>query len=206
MKISVLSVFACAVLFAGCLPSGTLDQSYSLPKLVEYTGLPPLSPAVFDKYREVVADLLILESGSVSIAKLRQSSGDESWDSSAEARLLQWKFIPAKVGDRPVRLWIRQPITLKFEDPEVMFLSAIECDNLGLADSLYMQLVAGIDFGQLAMLYGNPKSRAARGALGQVELHQYPLTVRTALLQLKEGEFSRPLQCGERRIIFRREK
>jgi TonB family protein len=206
MKTSVLSVLACALLFAGCSSSGVLEQSYSLPKLIDYTGLPPLPSTLSGKYRDIVADLLVNESGSVSMAKLQESSGDERWDSSAEARLLQWKFLPAKMGDKPVRLWIRQRITLRFEDPLEMFLSVIECENWGQADSLYGQLVAGVDFGQLAVLHGNPKSRAARGSLGLVELHQYPLTVRTALLQLKEGEFTKPLQCGDRRIIFRREK
>ena len=206
MKISVLSVLACAILFAGCSSSGALEQSYTLPKLIDYTGLPPLPAMLSGRYRDIVADLLVNESGCVSMAKLRQSSGDESWDSSAESRLLEWKFIPAKMGDKPIRLWIRQRITLKFEDSEMMFLSAIECENSGQADSVYTELVAGVDFGQLAMIHGNPKSRAARGALGPVELHQYSLTVRTALLQLKEGEFTKPLQCGERSIIFRREK
>ena len=206
MKISVLSVLACAILFAGCSSSGALEQSYTLPKLIDYTGLPPLPPTLSGRYRDIVADLLVNEGGSVSIAKLQQSSGDEHWDSSAETRLLQWKFIPAKMGDKPVRLWIRQRITLRFEDPQELFLSAIECENWGQADSLYGQLIAGVDFGQLAALHGNSKSRAMRGSLGLVELHQYPLTVRTALLQLKEGEFTKPLQCGERSIIFRREK
>ena len=99
MKISVLSVLACAILFAGCSSSGALEQSYTLPKLIDYTGLPPLPAMLSGRYRDIVADLLVNESGCVSMAKLRQSSGDESWDSSAESRLLEWKFIPA--GEPP---------------------------------------------------------------------------------------------------------
>jgi TonB family protein len=206
MKNCVLSVLVSVVFLAGCSSSGNLDQPYTLPKLVDYTGLPPLPSGTSGRYQEIVADLLISETGAVSRAKLQNSSGDEGWDSAAEQRLLQWQFVPAKMGEKPIRLWIRQRITLKFEDPLQMYLAAIECENCGQADSLYKQLVSGADFGQLAMVYASPKTRLQRGSLGLVELHQYPMAVRTELMQLKEGEFSKPLQCGDRRIIFRREK
>jgi TonB family protein len=206
MNKSVLFVSLLSIVALGCSGSDILEHPYTLPQLVSHESLPPVPWSVSSKSYDLTAQLYILETGAVGEAHLLRSSGDEHWDSLAVQSILQWKFTPAKMQERPVNLWIRQRISLQLEEPVMLFLSEIAVLDSLVADSLYSALSTGADFSDLAGRYSCSESRIAGGMIGQVELHRYPDSVRRALLRLRVGEHTSPLTLGSRRVIFRRER
>ena len=61
----------------------------------------------------VVLKVEILDNGRVGELRVKRSSGHHILDRSALKTVKQWKFIPAKRGEDPIRIWVEIPI--KFE-------------------------------------------------------------------------------------------
>ena len=61
----------------------------------------------------VVLKVEILDNGRVGQLRVKRSSGHHILDRSALKTVKQWKFIPAKRGENPIRIWAEIPI--KFE-------------------------------------------------------------------------------------------
>jgi TonB family protein len=206
MKISVLFVSFLSFIALGCSASEMIELPYTLPQLLSHESFPPIPGSLSSRGFELTAQLYILETGVVGDARLLRSSGDEHWDSLAVQKILLWKFTPAKMRDTPVKLWIRQRISLRLEEPLMLYLSEIAVRDSTTADSLYAALSAGADFSDLAWRYSCSDSRVSRGIIGEVEIHRYPEPVRRALERLKAGEHTAPLTLGEKRIIFKRDR
>jgi TonB family protein len=196
----------CLLLLAGCSSAPTYDVPYTLPQLLEQSPLPAMPPSVYRTRLELILHLLILEDGSVSMVKLQNTSGSETWDSLAVVSIRKWRFAPATVNDKPIRLWIRQRACVQCVEPVMVPLSEIVLKSRDTADSVYAALQRGEDFGVLASKYSIASSRDHQGALGEVDIHRYTDAVQKVLIDLNAGEWSEPLSYGQNYIIFKKMK
>lgn len=64
----------------------------------------------------VIVQLLVDLDGSVMKARVVGSSKNEALDEAAEKGAEKFKFIPAKQGDKPVRVWMSMPIVFRMEN------------------------------------------------------------------------------------------
>ena len=63
----------------------------------------------------VVLKVEILPNGRVGELRVKRSSGHHILDKSALNTVKRWKFIPAKRGEDPIRIWAEIPIKFKLE-------------------------------------------------------------------------------------------
>jgi len=63
----------------------------------------------------VVLKVEILPNGRVGQLRVKRSSGHHILDRSALKTVKQWKFIPAKQGENPIRIWAEIPIKFELE-------------------------------------------------------------------------------------------
>jgi protein TonB len=64
----------------------------------------------------VIVQLLVDLDGSVMKARVVGSSKNEALDEAAEKGAERFKFIPAKQGNKPVRVWVSMPIVFRLEN------------------------------------------------------------------------------------------
>jgi hypothetical protein len=147
---------------------------------------------------------VINENGDVEKANLLTSSGDATWDSLTAVSLLAWKFSPAIVDGKPIRLTIRRKFIVLYEQPVFVSLAEIQVKDISLADSIYKALVNGSDFSMLAIKYSISSSQELKGYLGRVDLKHFSKDIFDILSKLNEGEFTLPIKYGENYIIFKR--
>jgi periplasmic protein TonB len=74
----------------------------------------PQYPALSRRLGEqgkVMLDVYILPDGSVGEIKLNRSSGFPRLDNAALQAVKNWKYVPAKRGDKPIPFWYVQPVS-----------------------------------------------------------------------------------------------
>lgn len=71
---------------------------------------PALSRRLGEQGR-VLLDVYILPNGTVGEIKLNRSSGFTRLDDAALEAVKNWKYVPAKRGDKPIAFWYVQPIS-----------------------------------------------------------------------------------------------
>lgn len=192
------------VLMLGCAVTLPPEKEIEMPELVSQVPLPALSRKLQGKPLRLELKIHIAEDGSVRQAEFASPSGDPEWDHQALARVRQWKFAPARQGDRPIAIWIRQSILLQFTDELRMFLAEIRCRESSLADSLYEALVAGSDFSDLARRFSVGPTAAEGGLLGELDIRTFPYAIQQQLRNLRPGEYTRPLRIGHESVVFLR--
>jgi protein TonB len=79
---------------------------------------PPVYPVLSRRKREqgkVVLRVLVSAGGGAEQVAIRTSSGFERLDAAALETVKQWKFVPARQGDRSVPAWVLVPISFSLE-------------------------------------------------------------------------------------------
>ena len=64
---------------------------------------------------EVILKVEVLPDGRVGQIEVKNSSGFELLDRSALAAVKQWKFVPAKKGEKSIPLWVNIPIKFQLQ-------------------------------------------------------------------------------------------
>jgi TonB family protein len=201
-----LLLIAALLLVGGCSSLPQAEAPDTLPKLVYQTPLPPWPTVLPNRQISVDVKFLVAADGSVHRAELLTRTGFKTWDKEAVDELLKWRFSPATVDGKPISLWIRQTVYMRFEEPLKMTLSEIVCPNRVLADSVYQMLSAGTAFDTLAKDFSTAASRASGGSLGSLNIRTFPINIQDELTKLREGEFTRPLSLGNDFVIYKRLK
>lgn len=78
----------------------------------------PAYPALSRRQREqgkVVLRVLVNAAGGAETVSIHTSSGFGRLDAAALEAVKQWKFVPARQGDRPVPAWVLVPISFTLE-------------------------------------------------------------------------------------------
>lgn len=73
----------------------------------------PAYPTASRRMREqgiVLLQVLILPDGSVGEVRIKESSGHQRLDDTAIKAVKQWKYIPARQGDKTIAYWYLQPL------------------------------------------------------------------------------------------------
>lgn len=196
-------IFVAAFLLCGCatiLPTNVPD---TLPQLIRQEPLPPWPFRTHED--EVALDIKIRigSDGSVKDVVLLTPSLNVEWNSRAIAKIREWQFSPATADGRPVALWIRQTIHMRFEEASYLRLAEIVCPDERTADSVYALLDAGAAFDSLARVFSTSSSRAQGGYLGDVDLRTLPVFVRHELERVRTNHISSPIHLGRNYVIFK---
>ena len=64
---------------------------------------------------EVILRVEVLPNGRVGQIEVKNSSGYELLDRSALATVIQWKFVPAKRGEKIIPLWVNIPVKFQLQ-------------------------------------------------------------------------------------------
>jgi len=64
---------------------------------------------------EVILRVEVLPNGCVGQIEVKNSSGHELLDRSAFATVKQWKFVPAKKGEKTIPLWVNIPVKFQLQ-------------------------------------------------------------------------------------------
>lgn len=191
---------------AGCSIFQPDESGIIQPQLLKQTALPPIRELYSSDTFEFYCLLIIAETGDVEFARIVSNSGDLVWDSLAAQSILEWKFSPPLKDGEPTQLTILRKFVVNYETPIIVSLAEILVKDHSVADSVYMLLVNGNDFSELALKYSTSNSVEHKGFLGNTDLTQYSKEIRRVLSQLGEDEFTEPLEYGESFVIFKRLK
>ncbi len=194
------------VLLWGCATTEDVGQSLTRPELVSLTPLPPRRAPRIEQGLKLDVVMHVTKEGTVDEAQFRGSSGDPTWDSLAVEAIKNWKFVSARRNGIPVDVWIRQQVTVEFQEPVYMVLSELICSNLREADSVLALLREGADFLLLAKQSGGRLLGGEPGLQQGIDLAVFPPAVSTELRRLREGDMTRPIRVGDKYIIYMRVK
>ena len=201
-----LTFLICLALIAGCSSIQTERALIKEPELLKQAALPLIPQSIYRQDMDLVSDILVLADGTVERASFQKSSGDKDWDALAIASILKWKFTPAMYNGKSIKLLIRRKIKIQFAEPLFMNLAEIVFASLKQANSAYEDLIAGKNFSELVSKYSISPSRFNNGLLGETNIQNYSKNISSALSDLNEGEFSKPIPYGQNYVIFKRLK
>lgn len=197
-------ILVAAFLLCGCATVEQANVPDTLPQLIEQEPLPPWPFRTISEQVNLEIKVRIDSGGSVKDVSFLTPSLDKEWDALALEKIRKWKFSPATVNGRPVTLWIRQTIHLRFEEPSYLRLAEIVCPDQRTADSVYALLDAGAPFDSLARVFSTSGSRTQGGFRGDVDLRTLPLFVRHELQNVRTDHISSPILLGRNYVIFKR--
>ncbi len=203
MKLSVIIV--CLLILSGCSSVQQISNNHAPVLLVQHP-FPAIPASICRPDYLLVADLLILADGSVSEVKLMNTSGNKEWDAIAASTIKTWQYSPLKIDDKPTSCWVHQKMRVRIEEPMIFSLAAVLCPTSEQADSVYRHLISGRSFKDIAKDFSVLPAQGDQYELGDVDIYQYPDFIRLHLVNLNEGEFTKPLKYDDSYIIFKRVK
>lgn len=207
MKPLSLSITVLAVLFILSACSSTKETAAIIPPELLYQHPLPAFPKPIQNFQlRIPLEILVTENGTVSEVHFVNSSGNTVWDSAASASIKQWKYSPARLENKPLRIWLRQTAIVRFSEPNYLLLEEIVCNSSQDADSAYALLLRGMAFEEVVSQYSIALSKEKSGILGNVNIQIYPEHVKNVLAKLTNNEFTKPIRYGERYIIIKRLK
>lgn len=200
----MMFVVIAAFLLCGCTSSQLTTAPDVLPQLIHRVPLPPWPSSTAERGVTLELKIHIAGDGSVDDVILMTPTRSSDWDSLALAEIRKWRFSPALFGGRPVSLWLRQTVRIRFEELTSLPIAEIVCSERGLADSLYALLVSGMLFDSLARKFSMSSSREHGGVVGEVDLRTLPTHIRYQLVNLREGDITEPIMVGRQFVIYKR--
>lgn len=190
------------VLMTGCASFNNLESKIVPPTLIEKTPLPQPPPSLADKDFYLRMEILVSKDGAVRHVTLTKSSSDSEWDAAALERIMQWKYSPAMLDDKPVQMRIIQTAKVVSTTPIMMDLSEMVFTSSSRADSAYAVLQKGAPFDSTAAVYGSKDLSVPTGHIGEVDIHRYADDIQAELRSLRPGKFTHPLPLGPYFAIF----
>ncbi|MBW7887502.1 MAG: peptidylprolyl isomerase [Bacteroidetes bacterium] len=200
-----LSFLLCLAFLAGC-SSVSQNPDLILPQIVERIPLPMYPPCPANSNTRIEFQYLVMEDGTVRHVNLLSGSTDEDWNARAIATIMQWKYQPAYYQGNPVRLWLKQTAVVRVSDLQILTLAEITSSSKREADSLYQLLKNGCPFCDVAKLFSKSATRINEGLIGEVNIQSYPEHIQAVLSKLETDEITKPIQYGEKYVIFKRVK
>jgi TonB family protein len=203
--IRIFIVLVVITIFFGCVPTLQIANN-SIPQLLVQEPLPALPETMKNRPSKISMALFVAEDGSVTKVRLIKGIDNPSWDSLAVSTMMRWKFKPARLNETPVGTWFHMQSPIRYKEPLYITLAEIVCSTREEIDLVYTALIEEQDYYELAARYSIDSSHENNGVLGEVNIMGYPETVRHILSGLEIGEFTKPLQYGDRYVIFKRLK
>lgn len=193
-----------AVLLYGCATFELPDTSYSLPEVINQSPLPPW-PFHTDNVTLILTfKIHVSANGTVDNAIIETPSGNAKWDTLALTQVRSWRYSPALMNGQPTPLWLRQTVSLRFDQPLIMAIAELTCPDQVMADSVYSMLMVGASFDSLARQFSSSETRNRGGIIGELDLHTLPLKIYREVGKLQSGQFTKPLKLGRQFVIYRR--
>jgi TonB family protein len=191
--------------FAGCSTSQPPVMT-STPQILFQEPLPEIPSTLNRLPTKLDIDILVDEDGSVSKVRLPNSSGNTAWDTSAIASIQQWKFSPARINEKPIKLWTRLRASIQYVNPLYMSLAKISFPSSQEADSVYHALQSGSDLRTISPQYNIDTINQDHGTYGEVNIYCFPKKIRESIEDLNTNEFTAPMHYGNQYVIFKRLK
>jgi TonB family protein len=193
-----------ALLLCGCATFEPPDPSQSLPEVIYQPSLPPWPFHTNKVSLNMTFRIRVAADGTVNNAIIETPSGSKEWDALAIAQVRKWRYSPALMNGQPAALWLRQTITMHFDNPLYMKIAELTCPEETLADSLYTLLLTGASFDSLARQFSVSDSRTRGGVVGEIDVHILPSRISREVATLHGGKFTKPLKLGRLYVIYKR--
>jgi TonB family protein len=196
-------ILIAAVILCGCATTLPTSAPDTLPQLINQEPLPPWPFRTREDEVPLDIKIRIGSDGSVKDVAFITPSLSREWNALALEKIREWKFSPATVDGRPVAIWIRQTIRMRFEEASYLRLAEIVCPDQQTADSVHALLDGGAPFDSLARVFSTSSSRSEGGLLGDVDLRTLPLFVRRELERVRANHITPPILLGRNYVIFK---
>ena len=193
-----------ALLLCGCATFEPPDPSQSLPEVIYQSSLPPWPFHTNKVSLHMTFRIHVAADGTVNNVIIETPSGSKDWDALATAQVRKWRYTPALMNSQPAALWLRQTITMHFDEPLYMEIAELTCPEETLADSLYALLLAGASFDSLARQFSVSDSHTRGGVVGEIDVHTLTSRISRQVAVLHRGEFTKPLKLGRQYVIYKR--
>lgn len=200
----IIAAFFCCIVLLSCSSSQLNNEEFTKPELIEQYPLPPIPFYIYEQKFVITLNLYLMEDGSIREVIIDDDRLDKQWAAQAKESILKWRYTPARLNKKPIKVWISQRTVIEIAEPIYFMLSEIQFDSLTAAQRTYTLLKEGAEFGKLANVYSVAASGKSNGFLGNVDVQRYPSELRKEILRLKKNEFTRPLKYGEKYVIFKR--
>ncbi len=197
-------IVICALLISCCSTMNQFDSEISSPELLKQYPLPSVPLSIYSPNFALNLRLLILEDGTVRRAVILNRTGNAEWDSLARESILKWKYLPARINNKPVSMWVSQRVCVQFTDPVYVNLAEILLDSLETAQAVYDALIHNEDFGALAAKFSVDPSRDYNGILGKVDIRLFPDYIQQEILKLGINDYTKPVKYGNQYVIFKK--
>ena len=206
MNSSVIFLILFLIFFLTCNPENNIFKVDKIPSVIYQEPLPPFPKEMRKQVNKLDTRLLISEEGKVLDAQILSSSSNKEWDSLAIEKIKKWIFTPAILNNKPIKIWITQPIRISIKEPLFLPLSEIVLDNATIAFQIYDSLINGADFDIFVNKYSISESKKDNGYIGLINIRNLDPEIQKYLEKLEENEFTKPIIYKGKYTIFKRSK
>ena len=206
MNSSVIFLILFLIFFLTCNPENNIFKVDKIPSVIYQEPLPPFPKEMRKQVNKLDTRLLISEEGKVLDAQILSSSSNKEWDSLAIEKIKKWIFTPAILNNKPIKIWITQPIRISIKEPLFLPLFEIVFDNATIAFQIYDSLINGADFDIFVNKYSISESKKDNGYIGLINIRNLDPEIQKYLEKLEENEFTKPIIYKGKYTIFKRSK
>lgn len=206
MNSSVIFLIFFLIFFLTCNPENNIFKVDKIPSVIYQEPLPPFPKEMKKQVNKLDTRLLISEEGKVLEAQIISSSSNKEWDSLAIEKIKKWIFTPAILNNKPIKIWITQPIRISIKEPLFLPLFEIVFDNATIAFQIYDSLINGADFDVFVNKYSVSESKKDNGYIGLINIRNLDPEIQKYLEKLEENEFTKPIIYKGKYTIFKRSK
>jgi len=206
MNSSVIFFILFSLFFLTCNPENNIFKVDKIPSVIYQEPLPPFPKEMKKQVNKLDTRLLISEEGKVLDVQILSSSANKEWDSLAIEKIKKWIFTPAILNNKPIKVWITQPIRISIKEPLILPLSEIVFDNASIAFQIYDSLLNGGDFNVFVQKYSISESKKDNGYIGLINIRNLDPEIQNSLEKLEENEFTKPIIYKGKYTIFKRNK
>ena len=206
MNSSVIFFILFSLFFLTCNPENNIFKVDKIPSVIYQEPLPPFPKEMKKQVNKLDTRLLISEEGKVLDVQILSSSANKEWDSLAIEKIKKWIFTPAILNNKPIKVWITQPIRISIKEPLILPLSEIVFDNASIAFQIYDSLLNGGDFNVFVQKYSISESKKDNGYIVLINIRNLDPEIQNSLEKLEENEFTKPIIYKGKYTIFKRNK
>ena len=174
-------------------------------QLVEKTLLPDIEDSAhLVRYRlEVI--LRVNPDGSVEEARIMNPIINTEWNAAAIDSIKKWRFTRFSPEKYPEGVILQCPIKIEMiHESDMVTTGELWFASRAMADSVYDQLRAGLDFFDFVMSLQLDESKDVAFYQRTMEVGNYPRQAQKVVDRLRAEDFSEPVRVRSHYVIYRK--
>ncbi len=202
----------CRVLILSLLPvcflacSTSREAKSDVPvQLIEKTLFPDFEEDTYPMRKSLEVMMRVKPNGSVDEARILNPIKNAEWNVAAIDSIKKWRFIFFSPEDYPDGIVFKSSIRVELlDESEVVTTGELWFASSTMADSIYVQLRAGLDFFDFVASLQLDESMDVAFYQRTMELKNYSDQVKKIVDMLRTEDFSKPVRVGSYFVIYRK--